>query len=70
MEEASDPKIVDRLKKLPPFDDEQPEEVPAVAPKEEETPAEEPKPEVEAVEEPKVDAKEEEVSEDEQKKRT
>ena len=70
MEEASDPKIVDRLKKLPPFDDEQPEEVPAVAPKEEETPAEEPKPEVEAEGEAKIEVKEEEVSEDEQKKRT
>lgn len=65
-EEASDPKIIERLSKLPPFDDEVPAETPVVEPEvapqvAEETPVEET---------PIEETPTEEASGDEQKKRT
>lgn len=67
-EEPSDPKIVERLKNIPPFDPdiEQPTEV-EEAP---EVPQEEQQPTVEAEGEAQTEVKEEEVTEEEQKKRT
>jgi hypothetical protein len=66
-DEASDPKIVARLKNIPPFDNETPEEVPVETPVEEETPVEVPaEPEVEAP----VEEKEEEKPVEEEKDRT
>jgi outer membrane biosynthesis protein TonB len=62
---ASDPKIVDRLKNLPPFDEETPEE-----PKAEEKPEEVEELSVEEKVEEKVDEPEEKPKEEKQKERT
>jgi len=66
-DEASDPKIVDRLSKLPPFDEETP---PAVAPQTLEETPEEPETPQEEPETPVEEVKEEETPQEEEKDRT
>ena len=66
-DEPSDPKIVDRLKNLPPFDE---EKAPDIAPQTIEEVPDEPAPQPEPVEEPKEEVKEEEKPVEEVKDRT
>lgn len=66
-DEPSDPKIVDRLKNLPPFDE---EKEPDIAPQKIEEVPDEPAPQPEPVEEPVEEVKEEEKPVEEVKDRT